>query len=360
MKRILVIGMTSILGGVETYIYNVIRHIDKSKFTFDFLVIGEDKSVYESEIKELLNDGNNHFYCAPNLKSNHRKAKQWLRDFYESHSYDWIYMNTSTSARIAYCIYAVKRKHTRLIMHSHNGSSSTKFGYLKNLLMKSYATLNSSVRIACSETAYKWMFTDQPTTKNIIPNGIDIKRFNFSEDNRIKIREKYGITSDKFIIGHIGRFSKQKNHNFFIELAKRLDKHFVFLLVGDGETKDSINQRITEESLQDRFIIVESKNDIECYYSAMDSFAMPSLYEGLPIVAIEAQCNGLPCVLSDKISEETNITGHCTFASIENISKWESIFNTSALKRYKEQNKILNSGYSINNTVAMIERILES
>lgn len=359
MKKILIIGMTNILGGVETYIYNVLRYIDKSKFTFDFLVIGDRKSVYESEINELLSDGKNHFFYVPDLKKRHGEAKRWLQEFFDSRPYDWIYMNTCTAARIAYCKYAVEKKHTKLITHSHNGNSSTWAGHIKNLLMKGYTTSKSSVKIACSENAYRWMFTDEPKAENIVPNGIDTSRFSYSAVNHDKIREQYGFGPTDFVIGHVGRFSKQKNHLFFIKLAAKLDRRFKFLLIGDGETKETVCQQIQKESLNDRFVVLDSKSDIECYYSAMDVFAMPSLYEGLPIVAIEAQSNGLPCVLSDKISKETNITGHCLFVSIDNISEWEEIFNGSGLERYDERNRIMNCGYSINNTVSVIERILE-
>lgn len=360
MKKILIIGMTDILGGVETYIYNVLRYIDKSKFTFDFLVIGDKKPVYELEINKLLSDGKNHFFYVPDLKKHYGEAKQWLQEFYDSHFYDWIYMNTCTAARIAYCKYAVEEKHIKLITHSHNGSSSTGAGHIKNLLIKGYITSKSSVRLACSATAYRWMFTDEPKEESIVPNGIDTSRFSYSAVDRDEIRKQYGFSSDDFVIGHVGRFSKQKNQLFFIKLAINLDRHFKFLLIGDGDTKELVYQQIKKEFLDDRFVILDSKDDIERYYSAMDAFAMPSLYEGLPIVAIEAQSNGLQCVLSDKISEEANIAGHCLFASIGNISEWEKIFNRMRMGRYDERNRIMNCGYSINNTVSVIERILEN
>ena len=161
MKKILVIGMSDTLGGVETYIYNLIKMIDKKKFTFDFLVIGQDnKSVFEKEINDILGNDKNHFYYSPNLKKHYVETQKWLTQFYKKNQYDIIYLNTCTAARISYCVKGLKNNRTKLITHSHNGKADNWKGSLTNKLIKKYTTKRSAYRLACSDLAYSYLFSD--------------------------------------------------------------------------------------------------------------------------------------------------------------------------------------------------------
>lgn len=361
MRRVLVIGMTSILGGVETYIYNLIKASDRSKFEFDFLVIGQEKeAVYHKQINDLINDGKNHFYYSPNLKRNYLKAQKWLKNFYDTHMYDVIYMNTCTAARIAYCSYAIKRKGVKLVTHSHNGNASSFLKGMNNRLYKKYTTRISSVRLACSEKAYEWLFSDSTSNALIIANGIDCERFKFSRENRLEIRDLLKIPDNKIVIGHIGRFSLQKNHKFFIEVGRKLPDKYMFLFVGDGEEKADFIQKLHENNIADKFTILKAQGDVEKYYSAMDIFAMPSLYEGLPIVAVEAQCNGLTCVLSQNVSEQTNISGRCIFLSIADVDLWIDELQKIDVERFDGEMIVASKGFSIHNTALQVEKILSN
>ena len=356
MKKILVIGLSHILGGVETYIYNVTRFIDKNKYYFDYLIIGEEKSVFENETNKLFDDQKNHFYYCPNLKKHYIKGKKWLKNFSENHKYDYVYLNTCTSAKYQYCSYLLKNG-SKLISHSHNGSGNSK---INNAVFRPIITKKSWYKLACSDLAGKWLFGDNCSDFTIIPNGVDVDRFKFSETNRKAIRKKYNISNKEIIIGHVGRFDKQKNHYYFIELAKSLPNNYIFMLIGDGSTKSELVVLIKNNNLDDRFIIIPSKDDIEKYYSAMDLFVMPSLYEGLPIVSVEAQTNGLSCIFSDNVSKQSNLSNHCVFLPLQDVKKWVEQIRNSSHKRFDGEEEICKRKFDIKSTVKMIESIIDS
>lgn len=356
MIKVLIIGMTSILGGVETYIYNLIKNIDRKKYQFDFLVIGSEPSVFEKEINAICG-GENRFYYCPNIKNDFFKTLIWLKKFYDERRYDLIYLNTCTTAKIVYCKYAVDRYNTKLISHSHNGAGNSN---VTNNLFKRIITKSSVVHLACSDVAGNWLFGKYTNDVLIIPNGVQIERFQYNDTVRYKIREKLDISSDKIVIGHVGRFSYQKNHEFFLKLASILGGNdFIFLLIGEGEMKNEFEKKLQQENLKDYFRILPSQENIENYYSAMDVFAMPSHYEGLPIVAVEAQANGLPCIFSTRISRQIDLTHKNAFCSIDNVKEWLSIIEKGTLMRYDGTNLLKKAGFDLQDVVNDIEKIFD-
>ena len=360
MKKILVIGMSDTLGGVETYIYNLIKMIDKKKFTFDFLVIGQDnKSVFEKEINDILGNDKNHFYYSPNLKKHYVETQKWLTQFYKKNQYDIIYLNTCTAARISYCVKGLKNNSTKLITHSHNGKADNWKGSLTNKLIKKYTTKRSAYRLACSDLAYSYLFSDSMSGKWFVPNGVEIDRFKFNEVERRIIRVQNNISKDNIVIGNVGRFSAQKNHRYFLDLAEKLDNKFVFLLLGNGELKEEFIEKVKECGLEDKFRVVSAKTDVERYYSAMDVFVMPSIFEGLPITAIEAQCNGLPCVFSTYITQQVKLSSNCEFVDLEDKGKWIEVISNFSKSRYDGVKVITDNKFDIDSTVKMMEMIFE-
>ena len=343
MKKILVIGMSSVLGGVETYIYNLVSKL-YTEFSFDFLVVGrKEKSVFEDKINTLFKDNRNHFFYSLNLKENYKAGREWLKRFYSLNHYDIIYLNTCTNARIIYCKDALKQG-VALITHSHNGSGAST---LNNFLCRRYVLKKSQKLLACSDLASKWLFGRTKRKVEFVPNGVDLKRFSFNKEERTVTREKYNLNSD-IVVGHVGRFSYQKNHEFFIKLARHLGENFKFLLAGDGPLKNNFIAEIVKSGLQHRFIICDNTNEVEKLYSAMDIFVMPSLFEGLPIVAIEAQCSGLPCIFSDTISRQTALSNHCKFVSLDRIEDWlNQIHDTKFISRYDGVPILERNGFSL-------------
>lgn len=357
MKRILVFGMSPILGGVETYIYNIAKNIDKKKYIFDYLIVGTEHSVFEEELKKINPESK--FFYAPNIKRHYILGNKLLREFYDKCRYDCIYMNTCTAARVLYCEYSIKKYKTSLIVHSHSGNAHSTINKFSNKLFRSKITRLSKVHLACSEVAYEWMFNDKLNKKNIIPNGVDLERFCYSNEWRYDIRSQLDFSDDDIVIGNVGRLSQQKNQLYFIELAKKLDNKYKILIIGDGELKEKIQSKIREEKLENRFRVLSAKNDLERYYSAMDIFAMPSIFEGLPIVGIEAQAEGLPCVFSINISPQTALSDKCTFVNLDNIGEWVSTIKKCSIEKYDGSQLVKDRGFDNMRPVKMIENILD-
>lgn len=357
MKKILIMGMSSILGGVETYIYNLIKYIDKENLLIDFLVVGE-KSVFEDEINSIFDDGRNHFYYVPNMKKYYIRTNKMLKSFFRNHRYDLIYLNTVTAARTRYCRYAIDKQRTALVVHSHS-SKGVFFRNINNNLYRNYVNKHSCLKLVCSDLAGEKVFGKGQEDILVIPNGIDTSRFVFSSSWRNEIRQRYNIDDNKIVVGHVGRFSKEKNHKFFINLCERLNDNYIFMCIGDGETKQDFCDMIEERGLSHRFIVLSTKSDVEKYYSAMDIFAMPSLFEGLPIVAVEAQGTGLPCILSSDISRQTALSDRCVFASIEDVDGWIEAISDMNLSRYDGYKVINENCYDVYATAKLVRKLFD-
>ena len=356
MIKVLVIGLSNEMGGTENYIYNLIQRLDKSKFNMDFLVIDEGEiTPYQNEINKYYDDGNEHFYYCPNIKKNLFFGEKWLKHFYSKNHYDVIYMNATTSARVAYCQYAIKKFNTPLITHSHRSDGNK----VNHYICRHYVTKHSVFKLACSKNAAEWMFGKKVKDYYLISNGIISEKFNFNEKFRNEIRSSLGIPNDKYVIGHVGRFSEEKNHNFFIDLAKKLDEKYVIMLIGEGPLKNGFKTKVKNEHLERKFRILDGTKMIYKYYNAMDIFLMPSFNEGLPIVSVEAQCNGLHCIFSDTISTETNISGKCKYLPLDKINEWIYTLNNEKYVRFDGVKVIRNAGFDMEESALLVAQLFE-
>ena len=356
--RVLVMGMSSILGGVETYIYNLVKNQKNKNIIYDFLIVDNKTSVFQKEINECINDGENHFFFCPSIKKNFLTTRKWLKNFYKSHSYDLIYLNTCTAARVIYCEYAVKKLRIPLIVHSHSANATLSLHKWSNLIFRKEITKISKIRLACSEVAYKWMFTDVPKEGAVIPNGVELDRFKFNQGWRNEIRNQLRIGEADVLIGNVGRLSAQKNQSFLIDLCDFLDEKYKFIIIGDGELRENLTEEIKKNNLEKRVLLISAQKEIEKYYSAMDVFVMPSIFEGLPIVAIEAQAEGLPCILSENISKQTSLSADVVFRSLEDVDSWEAEIKRLSHKRYDGTKLVAQNGFDSGRPVEIVERIL--
>lgn len=362
-KQILIIGLTDKMGGVETFIYNTTRFSDKEKYEYDFLVHGTEKCVYQDEITNFY-DNTMHFYFIRSIKKN---FLGWFKDiitFYRSNGkkYDYIHLQTGATSEIVYVfpfclIYKIK-----VISHSHNG-----YGYSPfiNLCFQPVLNFVTCKWIACSKIAAKWLFGKKAKCAKILNNGIDTNRFKFDKEKRKLIRKQYNL-NDEFVIGHVGRFSEQKNHEkileVFVEIKKKISDAKL-ILVGTGERENIIKKAVTDLQMQDSVVFVGKQEFTENYYCSFDVFLMPSLYEGLPVVGIEAQCEGLPCFFSDKIDKKILITDRAKMIPLNYSSKkWaEIICNIQGLRTEREKyaDIVSQKGYSIKSTIKKLEEIYE-
>jgi len=352
MERILFFVPNLFSGGTETFIMNMYRNIDRTKYQFDFAVHTNKKGVFEEEIEKL---GGRIFRFSIKDDKNFIRYGKELNSFFDNHKEYKIVHSCMPSIAWIYLKIAKKHGVNVRIAHSHSAGFDHNFrGILKHIntmFIKNYSNLN----LACSNLAGKYMFGNKDFT--VVHNAIDINKYVYNGESRNDIRNRLGL-DDKIVIGHVGRISKEKNHLFMIELMKRLPNKYVLLCVGSGPDQGKIQKIINEENLSNRIILVGNKLDAYKYYSAFDLFILPSLYEGLPTVAVEAQVSGLKCLLSSNITDEVNINGDVKFIELD-IEKWKS----NILKMNIERNKadlLSFKSYDIKYEAKVLEKIYES
>ena len=356
-------------GGVESVIMNYYRNINRNNIQFDFLC-NTEQVAYEDEINKL---GGRIFRVTARSK-NIKKYKKDMKEFFKQNAknYDTIWVNICSLANIDYLKYAKKYGIKRRIIHCHNSQNMDSFirGLLhkyNKIFLKNYATDFWT----CSNDASRWFYSKKMMQSNkycVIKNAIDTKKFIFNEKVRNEYRDKLKI-NDKFVIGNVGRFHFQKNHPFIIKIFNEIHKqkpNSVLLLVGVGPDEDKIRKLVKEYNLENSVKFLGSRNDVPELMQAMDIFLFPSLFEGLALVAIEAQTAGLPVFASDKvIASETKIDNTIfNFISLdENESYWAQAilkFDNNKSQRNSNEELIKESGYDIKVEALKLEEKLKN
>ena len=351
--RVLQIGMHDKIGGVETFLMNYYRNINKKKIQFDF-ICDKKELCFEDEIKSMKGI----VYKVPNVKRNPIQYYRAIRKIIKENKYKIVHINMLSMANILPIIVANKEKVPHIILHSHN--TGTPKGLLRKILdkfNKNIAIKKATDYFACSKLAGEWLYKGKVNFK-VINNAIDVQKFQFDEERRNHIRKALGIDRN-FVVGHIGRFSEQKNHKFlvrmFAELVKKVE-NAKLLLIGEGELKLEIQKMIEDLKIKNNVIMLEPKSNIQDYYQAMDVFVLPSKFEGLGIVLVEAQANGLPCVYSDCITKEAKIIPNTTRLPLENL-KWIEELSKEKKRISKKEATLLieKNGFSIKKEVGKLE-----
>ena len=366
MKRILVFGMTENPGGMESVIVNYYRAIDKTKYQFDFLCNSFEKVAYEDELIAL--GGNTiHF---PARSSNFVEYRNALNTFFKEHAHEYhaIWVNVCSLANIDYLKLAKKYGIKKRIIHSHNSQNMD--SKLRGLLhawnrksIEKYATDFWT----CSEDAAKWFYRLELKDKVVmINNAIDLKKMSFDKEAREVYRNKCGW-NDKYIIGNIGRFHFQKNQKFLIDLfAKLLNvlPEARLVLIGQGEDETSLKEQVTSLGLEDKVLFAGVQYDIKGWISSFDLFLFPSVFEGLPLVALEAQANGVPVIASDTaVPDCGRINSNFYHLSLsEDKDKWvERVLTVkekaSRIEGYEIVAAFNAAGYNIDTEVKQLEKL---
>lgn len=334
-------------GGVESVIMNYYRHLDHTKVQFDFICDEDSTRIPYDEIKKL---GGRVF-----LVPKYQKLPQYLKaleSLFHKNQYRIVHSNVNTLS--VFPLYAAKKAGIPVrISHSHSTSNPKEWkrNIIKNILRpfsKKYAT----DYFACSELAGRYLFGDKTFDQGkvkIIHNAIDLDKFKFDPNARKKLREELGIDEKTTVIGHVGRFVQQKNHDFLIDVFKEYhtkNPDSKLLLIGTGPLEEKIKAKVERLDLSDSVLFLGQREDTNKLYSVMDVFCLPSLYEGLGMVLIEAQMNGLPCVASDKVPKEAKVTENIDFIVFD-IKKFIKKIHT---KRIEPNIRLLKKYNIINNT----------
>lgn len=305
-------------GGTETFIMNMFRNIDRDLIQFDFVVHTNKIGVYEQEIENL---GGKIYRLPVKDDLNFFKYIKQLKKIIKNGEYQIVHVAMPSIAFLS--LRTAKKMGVKIrILHSHSASYDNNLrGNIKNLSSK-LAKYYSNLNFACSNKAGKYLFGNKKF--KIIHNAVDVDKYIYNEIDRETIREEFGIDKSTILLGHIGRLSAEKNQKFLIDIMNNLknDTKYKMMFVGTGPDEKSLKEYVSNFQLEDRIIFTGNRKDANKFYKAFDCFLLPSLYEGLPTVAIEAQLSGLPCIISDNVTTEVKISNDVEFINLDE-KKWE-------------------------------------
>ena len=343
-------------AGLETMLMNYYRTIDRTKVQFDFLVHRPEKGDYDDEIKQL--GGRIYRFNPITIKSMPGYKKKMVKLLKNHPEYRVVHSHLDALSALPLAA-AKKAKVPLRIAHSHVNGFDIDFKLPMRYFMKTLISSQATHLAACSEEAGRFMFGNYRDI-TIIRNAIDIKKFSFNKITRKRVRSELGIDND-FVIGHVGRFTKPKNHQFIIKLFAEIIQNIPnakLILVGTGETQDNIQLLARQLRIEEHILFLGLRSDIPSVLHAMDIFVLPSLYEGFGIVAIEAQASGLACLISDKVPPEIRQSESCELLSLSDSHLWTNkiIDAHKRISNRKAMNVQLNE-YEIRNASKTLQEI---
>lgn len=333
-------------AGLETMLMNYYRNIDRDKIQFDFLTHRPNRSDYDDEIESL---GGKVYYAPRLYPQNYLEYFKWMKQFFKDHT-EYKIIHSHIDAMSYLPLLAAKNSNIPVrIAHSHSTSIDKDFKYILKQYFRFKINSVATERLSCGEEAGKFLFRDKHF--DIIPNAVDASKFYYNQEMRKFKREKLGIT-DEFVIGHVGRISYPKNHKFLIDIFQevlKIEPNSILLIVGVGEKEDEIKQYVKSLNLNDNVRFLGNRSDVSELYQAMDVFVLPSLFEGVPLVGVEAQFSDLPCYFSDKVPVEVKFNKKAQFVSLEETATtWaKKIIECKCFERSNSRCDIVNSHYDI-------------
>lgn len=338
-------------GGVESVVMNYYRHMNHKKIQFDFICDNDSTNIPYGEIEAL---GGTVILVPPYQKV--FEYQKELKKVLEQKNYKIVHSHINTLSLFSLRA-AKKAKVPVRIAHSH--STTNKKEWKKNLMksvLRPFSKVYATDYFCCSELAGVWLFGNKTYNEGnvfLLNNAIDLEKFKYDEKLRNQKRRELKIEDSKIVLGHIGRFVKQKNHESLIDIFNEIhkeNKNTILVLAGQGPLQEEIKNKVEKLALEKYVYFLGQRNDINELYQAFDAFLLPSLYEGLPVVGIEAQTSGLLCILSDNMTKETKVIDSTIFLSLEeNIKTWsKTLFESlSNHKRIDRTNEITKNGFNI-------------
>ena len=347
-------------GGVESVVMNYYRHIDRTKIQFDFICDDDSTNIPYEEIESL---GGKVILIPPYQKifKYHKELKKVLKEG----NYKIVHSHINTLS--VFSLFAAKCAGVPVrIAHSH--STTNKKEWKKNLLkqiLRPFSKVFATDYMACSELAGRWLFGNKTFEEGkvyILNNAIDLDKFKYNENIRKQKRKELNMDEDTLVIGHVGRFVEQKNHRFLIDIFNELhkkNKNSILLLIGQGPLDGEIKEKVRTLNIETSVRFLGQRNDVNELYQAFDVFVLPSLYEGLPVVGIEAQVCCDLCFFSDDMTKETKILESAEFMSLDNTPEvWtDNILNKVQFhKKYNTVEEISKYGFNIKNEATKLEK----
>ena len=353
-------------GGQEAFIMNMYRNINRDKIQFDFFTPFYCSNVeLENEIKKLggnIYTGNGNFYT----ESNKKDFLKITKEFFKTHHYEVVHIHSGSIFSLAYGAKIAKKYGTKtVIVHSHStGINNFKYKIIKKVSVPIFLK-NVNKYLSCSVDAAAWKFPNN-IVKNkkyeVINNGININKFKYNQEIREQYRKNFNIKENEFVLCNVARLEKSKNQNFIINVFDEIIKKGIdakLILVGEGTEKNNIIKELNERNLFDRCILLDKRRDVNCILQASDSFIFPSAFEGLGIVAIEAQASGLLTYCSENIPDEANITENFIKLNLNSGAEyWANvIIEKKDYLREDTSNAIKEHGFDARDSAKRLEKI---
>lgn len=332
------------INGMSNVIIGLYENMKDENICCDFVAYNNIDEKYA----DIIRRNNDNIFILKHRNKHPLRYIKNLSEIMKKGNYDIIHIH-GNSATMSVELRAAKKSRTKakLLVHAHNTECNHEF---LNKVLYGYFIKNSDYLIACSRAAGEWLYGNNKYT--VLNNGIDENKFRFNPEMRKEYREKFGV-ADKFVVTHIGRFNTQKNHKFIIEIFKALHEKrsdAVLRLVGTGGFYDEIKAKVEEMGLSDYVCFAGVQKNPEIEYNVADVFLLPSLFESFGLVNVEAQCSGLPCVISDKVPEDIKITENVKFLPLSDLpEKWaDAIIEYSEQKdRCSRISEVRERGYSM-------------
>lgn len=391
MKKINVLVLITVMdrAGAETMMMNYLRNINREKIHMDFLINREQKADYEDEIEKL---GGRIYHMCPLYPGKFHRYKKEFRNFLEEHpGYDVIHSNLEERSYFAFKI-AKKMGIPVRVAHAHSAPCGRNMKMIMRLYFRRKLQKYCTHKVACGEKAAKWLFGSdadlvemesfvkgEKHSKNtvvLMKNAVDTDKFSYSTDVREKVRKKMKISRDTLVIGHVGRFTHDKNQSFLIDIFKNvniLNKKSAMMLIGGGKPKEEISykeeieRKVQQSGLKGKVKLLGVREDINELMQAMDILVMPSRTEGFPVTLVEAQAVGLCCLVSDAVGYGINMTEKIQYKSLEeDASQWaQKILSMTADGQNREaesilmKEKVIERGYEIADAAKDLEAFYE-
>lgn len=343
-------------GGAETMIMNLYRKIDRSKVQFDFIENSSESATFDDEIESL---GGRIYRCPHFNGKNYFQYKKWWNDFFKQHKGEYHIIHGHLGSTAAIYLKIAKKNGLFTIAHSHNTKSNISLGSMVYRLFSFRTRFIADYFFACSRQAGVDRFGKKVIDSNnykTFNNAIDTSVFKYDSIIRKDIRKELDIRENEIVVGHVGRFESQKNHEFLIDVFEKLlcnHNNSRLVMVGDGILRKRIEDKLIELDIDNNVVFTGVRSDVNDLLQAMDVFVFPSLYEGFGIVLIEAQTSGLPCIVSDKVASDGLIIDDLISVMSLNQSaeEWaQHIISRLGEKRHDRTAEIKTAGYDISTT----------
>lgn len=328
MKKVLLgVIMNGRAGGIDKYLLDVYESLRTDGYSFDFLT-----NDIDVDLEQKLEDKGSNLLKIPRFTNPIGQYKE-IKRIVSENAYDTVYFNISTALMCFGVLAARKAGAKNVVVHSHSSAYDCP-NKIKRLIMtmihkacKPILCRYGTNFCSCSKLASKWMFTNKLIKSNkikMVYNAIEVEKFTFDSLKRAEMREKLGL-GNSLTVGHIGNFLYPKNHDFIIDIFNELLKkepNAKLLLIGDGDLFQNIKDKAKQLEIEKQILFEGRQMNSNDYLQTMDILVLPSIFEGMPIVSVESQINGLPTLLSDKITDEAKIMNNCEFLPIDSSELW--------------------------------------